>query len=101
MELQNKIQGIAIPPKWVEIWGAETHLGQVKPRGIVIEIKPIMRVPYKINMADDQIVTPKRNQERTTLLMEEKLKEESAQDTWINLDWSHIQETQKHGGKWI
>lgn len=98
MELQNKIQGTAIPPRWVAIWGAETHLGQVKPRGIVIEIeetKSIIHVPYKIDMADDQIITPKRNQERTTLLMEETLKEESAQDTWINLEWSHIQETQK------
>lgn len=86
------------------ICGAETHLGQVKPRGIVIEIeetKPIIRVPYKIDMADVQIVIPKRNQEGTTLLMEKKLKEESAQDTWISLEWNHIQETQKHGGKWI
>ncbi|KAL0156641.1 hypothetical protein M9458_047887, partial [Cirrhinus mrigala] len=75
----------------------------MKPIGIVIEIeetKAFIRVPYKIDMAGDQIVTPKRNQERTTLLMEEKLKEESTQDTWSNLEWSHIREIQKQGGKW-
>ncbi|RXN25781.1 serine arginine repetitive matrix 5-like protein [Labeo rohita] len=93
----------------------------MKPTGIVIEeTKAFIRVLYKTDMADDQIVTPKMNQERTILLTEEKLKEEklkeeklkeeklkeeklkeeNTQDTWSNLEWSHIQETQKQGGKW-
>lgn len=104
MESQNKIRGAAIPRKQVAIRGAEIHLGQLKPRGTgnlieIEETKVIMHVPYKINTPDDQILTPERSQGRTTLLMQEKVKGESDQNTWINLEWSHVQETQKDGGR--
>lgn len=111
MESQNKIRGTTILRKRVAIRGTEIHLGQLKPRGTgnlieIEETKVIIHVPYKIDTPDDQILTPERSQGRTTLLTEEKVKRESDQDTWSNLEWSnlewsHIRETQTDGGKWI